>query len=519
MSRIKKIICVLIATILTVVIIPVSANAEEQEIFRLSEFSDYYGRSALEKLPNATALLYAYDNIAAGIEASLASISVYNGENYISEAELGIVIDAYVRDYAHHFWLGKAYTYSYNKYGVTKYTPQYTMAGATLEQAKAELYAAADEILALIDDSMTDYEKELVIHDALVQRIVYLDGTTHAHDAYGALVEGYAVCEGYAEAFQYLLHRAGIQSFLVIGSSRGEGHEWNVALIDGEYYHVDPTWNDQGDTIFHAYFNTSDAVIEEDHYIDPTVYAMPVCDTMDAHYFTVSGSSFADGEYTTDKVAEILKKSMPSAHFYIKGNVNAFVQWYYDNIVEIADKVGVVGQFSYGYSALGREVILVLNGEVPEYEFVLESGSCTTDDVADILRKYHPEAVVYVKGDVGSFIQWYYDNIIEIAEKAGVVGGFSYGYAQRGREITLVLDGEYVELPTEPEPEYVLGDVDGDGYVTNSDVLMIFRYIYNPELYPLDVTVGDVDRDGEVTNSDVLMIFRYIYNSELYPLG
>ena len=33
--------------------------------------------------------------------------------------------------------------------------------------------------------------------------------------------------------------------------------------------------------------------------------------------------------------------------------------------------------------------------------------------------------------------------------------------------------------------EYVLGDVNFDGYVTNADVLKIFRYIYNPELYPI----------------------------------
>ena len=65
----------------------------------------------------------------------------------------------------------------------------------------------------------------------------------------------------------------------------------------------------------------------------------------------------------------------------------------------------------------------------------------------------------------------------------------------------------------------ILGDVDGNGTVTNSDVLMIFRYIYNADLYPLDVTVGDVDKNGTVTNSDVLMIFRYIYNPTLYPLG
>ena len=67
--------------------------------------------------------------------------------------------------------------------------------------------------------------------------------------------------------------------------------------------------------------------------------------------------------------------------------------------------------------------------------------------------------------------------------------------------------------------DYMIGDVNGDGYVTNADVLRIFRYIYNSELYPLDYeAAGDVNGDGYVTNADVLRIFRYIYNSELYPL-
>ena len=76
----------------------------------------------------------------------------------------------------------------------------------------------------------------------------------------------------------------------------------------------------------------------------------------------------------------------------------------------------------------------------------------------------------------------------------------------------------YEEIPSLGD-EILLGDVDGDGNVTNADVLMIYRYIYNAELYPLDVTVGDVDGDGSVTNADVLMIYRYIYNPELYPIG
>ena len=67
--------------------------------------------------------------------------------------------------------------------------------------------------------------------------------------------------------------------------------------------------------------------------------------------------------------------------------------------------------------------------------------------------------------------------------------------------------------------DYVLGDVNGDGDVTNSDVLLILRYIFSAEMYPLEEVVADVDRDGEISNADVLRIFRYIYDPELYPIG
>ena len=280
---------------------------------------------------------------------------------------------------------------------------------------------------------MTEYEKELVIHDELMDRLVYDLAAPNAHNAYGALVEGRTVCEGYAEAFQYLLHRVGINSFLIIGSSNGEGHKWNAVRIDGEYYHVDPTWNDQGDTIFHAYFNVSDEIIEEDHFINTTVYDLPVCDSMDANYFSMNGRTVSADSCTVDEVAKLIKGNMPNAHVYTD-DVDALLTWYEKNISKIAGELGVVGSFKYGNVTLGREVVLILDGEIPE-------------------------------------------------------------------------------------PERMLGDVDGDGSVTNADVLEIYRYIYNPALYPLDVETGDVDGDGAVTNSDVLEIYRYIYNPALYPIG
>ena len=65
----------------------------------------------------------------------------------------------------------------------------------------------------------------------------------------------------------------------------------------------------------------------------------------------------------------------------------------------------------------------------------------------------------------------------------------------------------------------VLGDINGDASVTNADVLMIYRYIYDSVKYPLNIMAADVDGDGNVTNADVLMIYRYIYDPVKYPLA
>ena len=70
----------------------------------------YYGRDQLAGLNNAAALLYAYDQIVAGVESATEKITIYNGTNAISSAELKTVMHAYLRDHAEHFWMGGSYT-------------------------------------------------------------------------------------------------------------------------------------------------------------------------------------------------------------------------------------------------------------------------------------------------------------------------------------------------------------------------------------------------------------------------
>ena len=95
------------------------------------------------------------------------------------------------------------------------------------------------------------------------------------------LVGGYGICLGYATTFQLLMDLAGVECITVVGASYGStsDHAWNLVRLEGEWYAVDPTWNDPtggenvageaGSRLHHRYFNvTSDYLRDTDHQWD-----------------------------------------------------------------------------------------------------------------------------------------------------------------------------------------------------------------------------------------------------------
>ena len=89
------------------------------------------------------------------------------------------------------------------------------------------------------------------------------DDDDRLFSAYGALVDGDAVCQGYALAYQLLLTRAGVTSRIVTGVN----HMWNMVQLDGAWYHVDVTWDDpvpdMAGTASHDYFLVTDDEIRD----------------------------------------------------------------------------------------------------------------------------------------------------------------------------------------------------------------------------------------------------------------
>ncbi len=69
---------------------------------------------------------------------------------------------------------------------------------------------------------------------------------------------------------KYFLDGLGIESYFVIGESKGESHAWNLVKIEDQYYHIDPTWDDPvtedgKDILRYNYFNLTDDELSKTH--------------------------------------------------------------------------------------------------------------------------------------------------------------------------------------------------------------------------------------------------------------
>ena len=96
----------------------------------------------------------------------------------------------------------------------------------------------------------TDLERVFYVHEWLVQNIAYdrehlSDDVQDDHNLRGALLEGTAVCDGYAKTYALTLRKLGITGVLV--TSKDIGHAWNMVELDGNWYQVDCTWDDPVD--------------------------------------------------------------------------------------------------------------------------------------------------------------------------------------------------------------------------------------------------------------------------------
>ena len=141
----------------------------------------------------------------------------------------------------HVYGLGYSSVGSY----LTKVRVSYNYTQEEYDERISPLKASAASIVNDLvgNDSLDDVQKALIVHDRLCEICEYdYNYTKDGKNAYGALVNRTAVCDGYARAYEYLLNLCGLKCYTCISESMVHG--WNLVQIDGVFYHVDVTWDD-----------------------------------------------------------------------------------------------------------------------------------------------------------------------------------------------------------------------------------------------------------------------------------
>lgn len=131
-----------------------------------------------------------------------------------------------------------------------------------------------------ITDNMSIRDKIKEFHDYLINNSVYDKaranaiengddyGGNNSHKANGPLIDGLALCSGYSDAMKIYLDKLGVPNYKISNSN----HIWNLVYLDGQWLHLDLTWDDPVTTdgsniLLHKFFLIS---TDELHKLDAT---------------------------------------------------------------------------------------------------------------------------------------------------------------------------------------------------------------------------------------------------------
>lgn len=216
----------------------------------------------------------------------------------LSDEETKRTVMAFFNDNPQIFWISNQYTYTFTLTG-TSVQLYSRVTAQERESLQKKLDSIVNQIMKGVTRQQSELEREATIFNALADRCTYDNAVSadskqqdwQPYTAYGALVKGKAVCDGYSRAMQLLCGKAGVQCRLVNGSAKGAAHIWNLVRIDGKWYHFDATWMDNNVRIY-DYFNVTAAIIQKDHKISPVGgdssdcnFSLPAADSMEANYY------------------------------------------------------------------------------------------------------------------------------------------------------------------------------------------------------------------------------------------
>jgi hypothetical protein len=236
--------------------------------------------------------------------------------------DLSSIIHAVFSDHPEIFWYQNGFTYTYD---MKTFTPSLIKMKLNCDEEKIsdmedEIKDAAETLLAEAE-GLDEYEKSEFFYREIIEKVEYVDGD-NAHNIYGALVDGKAVCEGYAKAYQYLMTKSGVMALYVYGNATSdpkepmEAHGWNLVKINGNWYQTDCTWGDpmqkEGSenvqTIDYSYLNVTVGDLMGTHVMEKQFFEVPVCNSTEDNFYVKKGLYFE--EFDSKQVSSEIKSRL-----------------------------------------------------------------------------------------------------------------------------------------------------------------------------------------------------------------
>lgn len=212
---------------------------------------------------------------------------------------------------------------------------EYALVNGTVytEEEYNEIEKKLAAFLHLFDGIDDPFELEVAVYDYVIEHFAYAYHALPRQDEIdagkaesteladmeiftvaGPLKTGYGVCAAYARLVQFVLQQHGVPVAYISAPSMGdEGevntsvyHAWLAVKLDGEYYHLDVTFddtdgNDEGNFPY-SHFNITDDEVDDDHILTQMAQNYPdiVCRATAYNYYHRRGLYFE----TADELAQ-----------------------------------------------------------------------------------------------------------------------------------------------------------------------------------------------------------------------
>ncbi len=346
------------------------------------------------------------------------------------------------------------------------------------ENAK-EKYEEYRELISaqvqLADESLSDLEKILFYHDHICKSFSY-DTSQKIYDVYTFLKEKTGVCQAYSLLYMELLHFHGIEARYM--TSENMVHGWVTVKLNGKWYHVDVTWDDELSSdhyglVNHGYFLLSDdAISRKSHYGWSNYGEKIVC----------SDNSF-DGFFWSEVISPFVKKD---GKWYYIGEHSHNVYGIYET--ELTSAGVLRKQLSHKWYSNGLSYYVGFFSGLGVYNNRLIYN--TSDSVISLDTKTGEEEVLFKENESSQIFGIFVD------EKITAVMSKRFPSEHRAlKELSVIREG----------------DMNADGRISAIDNTLLVRYI-SSKTEDEKKKIADYNGDGIMNGDDIKALRYYIVN-------